>query len=198
MLFIPKKKWKEDKTENKYLSLKDYVIEFLMVYFWIDEEGKRERGSTLFVLMHWRRCLWWYKKESWDFMKKNKKKGKEGCPRGETMNEKLERAEFFFFKWISDFTTFLSQEKGEQLSKIKYYLIKKKKIQESERAAEEVRQRRGGNKRAEIRCGGGNRESLEWEIIIIIRKKERERELPKSWQRERKNECCLRSERSIE
>lgn len=29
-------------------------------------------------------------------MKKNKKKGKEGCPRGETMNEKLERAEFFF------------------------------------------------------------------------------------------------------
>ena len=43
MLFIPKKKLKEDKTENKYLSLKDYVIEFLMVYFWIDEEGKRER-----------------------------------------------------------------------------------------------------------------------------------------------------------
>ena len=44
MLFIPKKKkLKEDKAENKYLSLKDYVIEFLMVYFWIDEEGKRER-----------------------------------------------------------------------------------------------------------------------------------------------------------
>ena len=55
MLFIPKKKLKEDKTENKYLSLKDYVIEFLMVYFWIDEEGKREREREREGAL----CLWW-------------------------------------------------------------------------------------------------------------------------------------------
>lgn len=34
MLFIQKKFYlKEDKKENKYLSLKDYEIEFFMVYF---------------------------------------------------------------------------------------------------------------------------------------------------------------------
>ena len=41
--------------------------------------------------------------------------------------------------------------KNKRLSDLK----KKKMIQESERAAEEVRQRRGGNKRAEIVWGGG-------------------------------------------
>lgn len=75
MLFIQKKFYlKEDKKENKYLSLKDYEIEFFMVYFEIDEEGKRERGST----------LWWCieedvygdTRESWNFFLRKRIKGK--------------------------------------------------------------------------------------------------------------------------